>query len=411
MKNIITIFCAIFLIQVSFAQRMIIHSKSAGNVEMELGKIDSITFTTSFNPGGLMANPGYLNIEIGKSMFSHISGGVTPYKIENFPNSMVATATLTGDNVTVNAVAIGYTSVGISDNSIPPKYIEIFISVMGGPGGLFANPSYVEVQPGVSKTSEIGGGTAPYSIHLPPDPTIATATVSGTTVTINGVSGGRTFFVVKDNSNPFKTTTIEVRVWIPFTTPGIMSFDNTVKNFSANGIFLNTDSLPTNSQGVGGFYMINPISSSHQADLIVIGYFKNSDTSWDVAMIEIQDTLSVKTGTYNFGDDPGFMKRAMCRYGVAWNPNLQSDDDPFTVGYRLTSGSVNLSAFTTDNAQGTFSGSGLFVNNAIPDPTKPITVTNGSFNAPVVKGEPKSASDRKAINKLLQIVTQKYSRQ
>jgi hypothetical protein len=409
MKNIISIVCALFVFQICFAQKMIIHTKSIGNIEVELGKIDSITFTTSGMPGGLFANPSFIGVPIGNTMTSKISGGMTPYKIEHFPMSSIATASLNGDVVTIAGIGVGNTSVGINDNSIPPNYVEVYISVMGGPGGLIASSTFFDLEPGISKTAVISGGTTPYSIQIAPDPMVATASISGSTVTINGIGGGNTYFVVKDNSSPFKSVTIDVRVKVPFTSPGNLAFTSTVNNFSANGIFLNSDSLPSNTQGVGGWYMVRP-TDGNRASFLIIGYYKNSDISWDIIMIDVQDSLSVKSGSYSFLIDPMIMKRAMCRYVAGWNPNIGTGDDPFNHGYRLTSGSLNISALTANNGQGIFNGSGVFVNNEVPDPTKPITITNGTFNVPIVSGEPLNANDQRTVNRLMRMAAQKYSR-
>jgi len=51
---------------------------------------------------------------------------------------------------------------------------------------------------GTMGMATISGGTAPYSIKSGPDPAIATASISGSTLTVTGVAGGYTSLVVQD---------------------------------------------------------------------------------------------------------------------------------------------------------------------------------------------------------------------
>jgi hypothetical protein len=52
----------------------------------------------------------------------------------------------------------------------------------------------------------------------------------------------------------------------------------------------------------------------------------------------------------------------------------------------MTSTSATMSAYSSSNAQGTFSGSGMYFVNSTPNPSQTITVTGGSFNVPVTAG-------------------------
>lgn len=81
--------------------------------------------------------------------------------------------------------SLGFTS---CDNDDEPK------------GNYFKfNPEKVEVAPGKTATVSIKGGTAPYTV-VSSDAKIATATVSGSTITVSGVKDGNAFINVTDKN-------------------------------------------------------------------------------------------------------------------------------------------------------------------------------------------------------------------
>lgn len=396
MKKMSALIFVFFLVQCAFAQNMQIHTSTLGKIEIELSKVDSITFTVA---GGLQVSPNNIYVMQGGSIQATVSGGKTPYDIQVGPNNSIATASLAGNLLTVHGVTIGSTSLVVKDNSIPAMTATVNIFVTTGSGGLTATPDYLSLLISEQKTSTISGGTTPYSILTFPDPAVASASISGSVLTVTGIGGGNTHVVVKDNSAPYKTAWINIRVRQIFTTAGSLSFSSTVGNFSANGIFDNaSDSMPTNTQGAGGFYAHN---LGPYATLQIVGYVKNSSTNWDVAIVAFLDSINIVTATYPFLTDVGPIQRAEFLYVKGWNPSDTTGDDPFNNGcYMLATGSASLSSFTETSAQGTFSGTGTWYVLNIPDPTKPITLTNGTFAVPVISGSITTSADQKAIEKL-----------
>jgi hypothetical protein len=81
-------------------------------------------------------------------------------------------------------------------------------------------PTSVTVKPGNTSPTTISGGKAPYSIQTPPSSSVATANISGITLSVAGVAGGQTSFVIQDSSSPIQTATIQV------TTSLIIDFNN-----------------------------------------------------------------------------------------------------------------------------------------------------------------------------------------
>lgn len=89
----------------------------------------------------------------------------------------------------------------------------------GGGGGRALNiPQNVSIQLGGTNpaSTQISGGTPPYSIKatdpVTPDTTIATASVSGSTLSITGIAPGQTTVTVKDSSPNVKKVTISITV-------------------------------------------------------------------------------------------------------------------------------------------------------------------------------------------------------
>lgn len=86
----------------------------------------------------------------------------------------------------------------------------------GGGSGLTASPSLITVTAGQGATSTISGGRVPYSIQTPPDPYIASASISGTLLTVNGVYAGSTSVTVRDSSG---AATVQVPITVTSTNP------------------------------------------------------------------------------------------------------------------------------------------------------------------------------------------------
>lgn len=87
-----------------------------------------------------------------------------------------------------------------------------------GPSGFASSSTSVTAAPGGNASATLSGGTAPYSIQTGPDTTIARASISGATVTINAVGSGYTSVVVKDTANATVRIGISVTGPIPITT-------------------------------------------------------------------------------------------------------------------------------------------------------------------------------------------------
>lgn len=83
----------------------------------------------SIPSNALTASPSSVRLLPGGSRAVSISNSTIPDTIVIAPNSLVATASLNDTVLTIKAVALGSTSVRVADHSLPPKLVDIVITV------------------------------------------------------------------------------------------------------------------------------------------------------------------------------------------------------------------------------------------------------------------------------------------
>ena len=347
--------------------------------------------------GRITFKPSSITLFAGNSATDTISGGTAPYAVYNYDATKLSAATISGSILTVSASAsapTGNTFVSISDNSMPKLMKEVSIYITSP--DLSVNTDTIRVVAGQTNSSAyVYNGTSPYSIQTAPTSSVATATMSGQYVSVTGVGAGTTSVVVKDATTPTpKTKAIPIIVTAvgstTFTTSGSLSFSSNVTSFSATGIY--NISMLTGS-GAGGF-----LTTSN--DLLVYGYKYNSSTSVDITMVQFTDASPIAAGTYVYPPTTG-TKSVTISYVPGMNPSTTT----ITSMYFSTSATATISTFNTSTAQGTFSGTGIFVANSVPDFTRTISVTNGSFNVPLVFGvSPANPTDKKIASIVRKIV-------
>ncbi len=332
----------------------------------------------------LVASPTSVSVLVGSTGHVTISSGKIPYSIQSNSDTTKVRATISGTILSVTGLAVGSSTIVVKD-SAGASTVSVPVTV----ASMVASPSSISVVSGSNTTAVISGGTTPYSIQTAPTSTVATASINGSTLTVTGVAAGSTSVTVKDNSVTPKTVTIPITVTAAgggggstFTTAGTVAFSSNVSNFSANGIF---NDATTTGSGAGGFRM----DTTGQSQLVIYGYKYNSPTSVDLAIIVFFDVAPISAATYVY--PPTTSKFVMISYAPALNPNSSTSES-----YILsTSATATISAVSTSSAAGSFSGSGVFSSNGVPNLTKTISVTNGTFNVPVISGSgPKQADGR-----------------
>ena len=152
-----------------------------------------------------------------------------------------------------------------------------------------------------------------------------------------------------------------------FKSEGTFSFSSNRGNLTATGIF---DTLMQNSSASGAF----KYTQGTKTAVMIVAYNVVSSTNMSMAFLFYMDTLNAtNVGTYSFE----LPKAKAAVFGYI--PNMM-DTTGNALFFVLTKGSVNVTALSESATAGNFTGTGYDVS----DTLKTITLTNGSFQTPVV---------------------------
>ena len=335
-------------------------------------KSDSNPVGAGTDTGGLTAAPTSVSLLVNGTAFVTISGGKIPYSVKSNSDTTKVRATVNGATLTVVGLAVGSATIVVKD-SAGAATVSVPVTV----ASMIATPNSVTVAKGSTATVTFSGGTAPYFILTAPNSAVATSSMVSPTVTVTGVAADTTSVTVKDNSSPANTVTVKITVTAttppPTGTSGTASFNSDKGNFTATGVY---NPSATSGTGAGGFLQ----SGGGNNVLVIYAYRFNSATSLDLLIIQCMDSSPIAVGTYPY--PPTSAKSAFIAYYPAGNPA----DSSANFYLLSTSTSAVISAISATNAQGTFSGNGMFYVNSTVNPTNTIAVTGGSFNVPVTAG-------------------------
>ncbi|MEB0031459.1 hypothetical protein QN372_11935 [Undibacterium sp. RTI2.1] len=170
-----------------------------------------------------------------------IGGGTAPY-FASSSNTAVATINISGNNLTINGLAAGSATVVVSDTAGTQVKIVITVGNGGVVAALFTTaPSAVNLSTNAVITFTIGGGSAPY-LASSSNSAIATASVSGTTLSISGLTAGVAKIVVSDAAGTAVAITVTV---------GTTSTVTPLFTTAASTIVVSTNSVSTFTVGGG----------------------------------------------------------------------------------------------------------------------------------------------------------------
>jgi hypothetical protein len=176
----------------------------------------SVTVEAGLSGGALFTTaPSAFQMSIGGSEAFTIVGGTPPYSVKS-TDTNAARVVFDGSNgFAISAFAFGTPSVIVTDS----KGVSVSISVtIGSSAALFVNaPATLAVGAGqvlppdylVTGGYAITGGTAPYTVSSS-DSRIATGTISGAKLTINGIKSGFATLTVFDSAGAAQTINVTV---------------------------------------------------------------------------------------------------------------------------------------------------------------------------------------------------------
>lgn len=290
------------------------------------------------------------------------------------------------------AKKLGSTKIIIQDSAKTAE-VEIVVTV----AIMVSSPSSISVKTQQTKSGYISGGTSPLKISQASNTAIATVTLSGSSITVTGVSQGTTSVTISDNSNPSNMVTIPITVIIPptFSTTGKIAFVSTIGNFATEGIYgaNNPSFMPSNDAGAGGF-----VTKFYTDGLIgqIIGYKMLTSTQFDIVVIFFlmnsltPATISLDSGYSNNPRDIGI---------IAFAFNLSTNTTTEHL-YSTYSGSLTFSTLNEQKAEGSFGGKAGMEGVMGSD----VTISQGSFSVPLLVEEESmnliNKGDQKLFNQI-----------
>ena len=189
------------LTALSSTGKFAIQGVSAGNASVTVKDAMGIAITISVTvpaPAALFSTaPGTLQILSGTTNFYTLFGGTAPYVVNT--NGVIAKAVLSGTSLAISGLVVGHQTVAVSDAKGSMISIDVTVNQ-----GLYTDaPANLTVASGTGATYSIYGGvpysgTALYRVNSS-NPAIASATVTGSLLSITGLSSGSTTLVISDS--------------------------------------------------------------------------------------------------------------------------------------------------------------------------------------------------------------------
>jgi len=159
------------------------------------------------NPVNPTLNPDIVNIAEGSVATVTISGGSAPYTAESSATS-VATVSINSSTLTVTGVTKGTANVIVSTSDDGTARLSVVVTERAATAPVLSSQS-VAVELDETTTVTILEGTAPFTVTSS-DNTIATASVSGNTVSVKGISDGTALITVTGSDNATASFAVDV---------------------------------------------------------------------------------------------------------------------------------------------------------------------------------------------------------
>ena len=156
-----------------------------------------------------VAAPSAVNVATGATTAPYVIGGGTAPYIVSSSNTAIATASVTGTQLTISGVAAGAAQVSLFDATGAAIHISVTVGSGAAPALYITAPAAVTSNLGATATYMIGGGVAPYIVSTS-NPSVASAAVTGSTLTVNGLIAGSAQISVFDATGASVSTTVTV---------------------------------------------------------------------------------------------------------------------------------------------------------------------------------------------------------
>lgn len=158
----------------------------------------SIALTVAnLKPLSTTAPTAGVNLAPASSSTYAVQGGVPEYRV-NSSNERIAFASLTGSSLTINALAVGSATVTVTDANNGTVAISVTVASLLPLAVDVVSP--INMAAATTTTFSVVGGVPFYTVSSSSDARVATASISGTTVTVRALAAGTAGFFVRDSA-------------------------------------------------------------------------------------------------------------------------------------------------------------------------------------------------------------------
>lgn len=193
---------------------------------------------SNLTPLSTTAPAAGLVLGVGVSRPFEVSGGTPAYATPVSSNTAVATATLTGGDLTITGRALGSATITLRDAAGASLSIPVTVST-SSPFFTTAPTAGLFVGLGAYDEFDVGGGVTPYLSPVSANSAVATAQYVGGRLRITGVAAGTTAITLRDTAGTSLSVAVTVGTVVPFATnapsTGLIVSTSTPRDFVVTG--------------------------------------------------------------------------------------------------------------------------------------------------------------------------------
>lgn len=186
-----------------------------------------------------------VTLGLGQAATLYATGGSASVYMASNADPSVASVQTNGTQITVNATQTGATTVTICYAGTASNCASLNINVQAGSVLAFSQNNFT-VGIGQGTAVSVSGGSGTYSISSNANPSVASAVLSGNTITVTGEQTGTTNVGVCDTSGNCGTLFVTVGAT---SASGALTFSNTNPSLTTG------ETVPVNIYGGAGYYV------------------------------------------------------------------------------------------------------------------------------------------------------------
>ena len=274
-----------------------------------------------------------------------ISGGTAPYSVSS-SDARIASATIGATTLTINAIKSGLVTLYIYDANGASKTINVNVGDSSSATVTVNAPSPLSMGASTTAVYQVSGGTAPYSVSSS-DARIASATISGSALTINATKSGAVTLYIFDANGGSKTITVNVDGGLAAGNnyPVVTTSLQTIAGASTSSIDPTTYTvLKVTLKDPGGFAVPNQVISV-VGDLTKLSFPDGNAALTDVsgvASIKVARASLLATGAGSMTVTYDYKSGMIANYRDGSSPPAAPSTLNAFVGYQVTTANITL---------------------------------------------------------------------